>query len=77
MSPDNKYLFSAGCDGSLFIYSVSEQVYVVDRNGSIINAGGALYPAVVSDQEGLLIEDMNNNKSIVDEELADIVLVRK
>ncbi|EGR33214.1 WD repeat protein [Ichthyophthirius multifiliis] len=55
---DGKYAFSAGQDGSLFIYAVSE----------LNNQGNTLK------KENFQIE---NNKSVIDEELADLVLIQK
>lgn len=58
MSPDGRFLFSAGADGSIFIFSVSEYT-----------EGGMRI------QDDDKMDDMSN--SIVDKELADIVLVKK
>jgi hypothetical protein len=33
ISPDSRFLFSAGTDGTMFIFSISEQQVYVDRNG--------------------------------------------
>ena len=33
LSPDNRYLFSAGTDGTLFIFQVSETPIMFDKNG--------------------------------------------
>jgi hypothetical protein len=33
ISPDSRFLFSAGTDGIMFIFAISEQQLYVDRNG--------------------------------------------
>ena len=42
LSPDSKYLFSVGTDGSLFIFSVGEQHIQFDKFGQLIAASNSL-----------------------------------
>jgi hypothetical protein len=84
LSPDSRFLFSAGTDGSLFIYQVSEQIVLYDKLGQVISTS---MTTVMGDHHGLSSEkdgghhggggDLGSGPSIVDESLADIVLVRK
>lgn len=65
LSPDNRYLFSTGSDGSIFMFQISEQLIATESlKGSL---------SLPNEEEKL--DDMVN--SIVDEALADIVLVKK
>ena len=75
LSPDNRYLFSAGSDGTLFIFSVSEAPIMFDKNGVLLNSFG-------DDSDKALLDDLgagatSGGPHVVDEALADIVLVRK
>jgi hypothetical protein len=74
LSPDSKYLFSAGTDGTLFIFSVTEAPIMFDKNGQLTtsNAGDDL-----DKLEDLAGASNGGGPQIVDEALADIVLVRK
>ena len=66
LSPDNRFLFSAGTDGSLFIFQIGEQSILTESiKGQVALSTG----------EEEKIDEMIN--SIVDEALADIVLVKK
>jgi WD40 repeat protein len=40
LSPDGRYLFSAGTDGSLFIFQVSDAPIMFDKSGQLINNFG-------------------------------------
>lgn len=79
ISPDNRFLFSAGSDGTLFIYQIGEQNMILEN--MMMSAGGVknnqlmqqMLDDNMSSQQQL--DDMVN--SIVDEALADIVLVKK
>jgi hypothetical protein len=75
LSPDNRYLFSAGSDGTLFIFSVTEAPIMFDKNGVLLHHFG-------DSSDKALIDDLgaganSSGPQIVDEALADIVLVRK
>jgi len=84
LSPDSRFLFSAGTDGSLFIYQVSEQIVLYDKLGQVVSTS---LTTVGGDHHGLSGDkdgghhgsggDVGSGPSIVDESLADIVLVRK
>ena len=83
LSPDNRFLFSAGTDGSLFIFSVGEQQLTFDKHGQLISnsttavASGHDDDKMVHDGAGSGGPSDSNSHQIVDEALADIVLVRK
>ena len=67
ISPDQKFLFSVGSDGSLFIFSISEQQILFDKNGQL--------QTTHVDTEARIQED--SVVTVVDQALADIVLVKK
>ena len=71
ISPDNKLLFTAGQDGSIFIFNITEQIQSL-RDGS-------LKPSIMI--EDTQVDKKGQNKDprlkIVDDNLADIVLVKK
>lgn len=74
LSPDNRYLFSAGSDGTLFIFSVTEAPIMFDKNGMLLNSFGD------DTDKAALLDDLGagaTGPQVVDEALADIVLVRK
>jgi hypothetical protein len=71
VSPDHRMLFTAGNDGTIFIFNISEQMYNTKDQ--------SLKPVICLD-----IETQNDKKGnrdvrskIVDPELADIVYVKK
>lgn len=64
MSPDGKYAFSAGIDGTIFVFSVTE--YLNEHE---------LYKPIGIEEDKMQTEDFTS--IIVDEALADIVLVKK
>jgi hypothetical protein len=63
ISPDNQYLFTAGGDGTLFTFKITEQAILAD---------GSTKSSMLEEEK---YEEVTN--SIVDEALADIVLVKK
>lgn len=65
-------MFSTGSDGSLFIFSISEQL--MPQEGNMLKAAGATGASVINDPDDKADE---GNNCIVDEALADIVLVKK
>lgn len=67
ISPDQKFLFSVGSDGSLFVFSISEQQIQFDKNGQLHSS--------LADPDARLADD--SALSVVDQALADIVLVKK
>jgi hypothetical protein len=73
LSPDNRYLFSAGSDGTLFIFSVTEALIMFDKNGLLLNSFGD----DLSPSDDLGAGATTGGPQVVDEALADIVLVRK
>lgn len=76
LSPDNRYLFSAGSDGTLFIFSVTEAPIMFDKNGMLLNSfGDDLDKKALHDDLGAAAT--TGGPQVVDEALADIVLVRK
>ncbi len=76
LSPDNRYLFSAGSDGTLFIFSVTEAPIMFDKNGMLLNSfGDDLDKTALLDDLGAAAT--TGGPQVVDEALADIVLVRK
>jgi hypothetical protein len=74
ISPDSRFLFSAGTDGTMFIFAISEQQVYVDRNGLPIMLPAQTNALSADDDE---ISAGPGGLQIVDEALADIVLVRK
>lgn len=66
VSVDGRYVFSAGEDGILFIFQVSE----ITSQGDVITAKSA-------EQKDGGLEELNAKATCVSEELADIVLVHK
>jgi len=67
ISPDSKHLFSIGSDGSLFIFAIQEQPITFDKFGQLVSL-----PTV---EEARLTDEPQS--SVVDQALADIVLVKK
>lgn len=71
LSPDHRLMFSAGQDGSIFIFRITEQIWN--------KKDGSLKPASMQIEDQPM--DNKGNKDyrlkIVDPELADIVLVKK
>jgi WD40 repeat protein len=63
ISPDNQYLFTAGVDGTLFTFKITEQT---------LQSDGSTKSSLLEEDK---YEEVTN--SIVDEALADIVLVKK
>jgi len=63
LSADGKYLFSAGADGNIFIFQVND-----------LNRGAFAKDFPSAPEEGELLED-DNRTSVVDEQLADLLLV--
>lgn len=73
VSPDNQYLFTAGLDGSLFIYNIGEQLMSLKDP--------KVFKRVIQTDESAAANDKKSQKDgkvkIVDPELADIVLVKR
>jgi hypothetical protein len=73
VSPDNMYLFTAGLDGSLFVYNIIEQ--------SMSLKDPRVFKRVIQADESAAANDKKSQKDvkvkIVDPELADIVLVKR
>lgn len=63
LSADGKYLFSAGADGNIFIFQVND-----------LNRGAFAKDFPSPPEEGDFLED-DNRTSVVDEQLADLLLV--
>ena len=70
ISPDNRYLFSTGPDGCLFIFSIGEQSLLADFKSNTLTGAAA---SLLDDEK---MDDIGG-VSVVDEALADIVLVKK
>lgn len=75
---DSRFLFSAGEDGTLFIYHVEEEK--VPEPNEVVTASMA--KAMVEEQANKIykIDDIDNgpeHKAMMDPELANIVLVKK
>tara|TARA_B110000285_G_C15132029_1_gene624285 strand:- start:2036 stop:2317 length:282 start_codon:yes stop_codon:yes gene_type:complete len=72
ITPDNRTLFTAGVDGSIFIYSISEQM---------LNPRDWSFKPVAHSEENTQNDKKEKNKDprlkVVDDELAEIVLVKK
>jgi len=72
LAPDNRTLFTAGTDGSIFIYHISEQM---------LNPRDWTFKAVTSSEDvgqtGKKDKNKDNRLKVVDDDLADIVLVKK
>ncbi len=60
-SPDGRYVFTAGEDGCLFVYQVSE----TNLEGQLLSAG--------ANED----EQVNSRALVVDDQLADVVLVAR
>lgn len=73
LSPDNRYLFSAGTDGTLFIFQLTDTPIQFDKNGMLLSI--PLNESDPSDEFGA--GATTGGPLVVDEALADIVLVRK
>jgi len=71
ITPDNRTLFTAGTDGSIFIYQITEQMFN-PRDGTF---------KPVAHSEDTANDKKEKNKDarlkVVDDDLADIVLVKK
>lgn len=71
ITPDNRTLFTAGIDGSIFIYQISEQM---------LNPRDGTFKPVAHSEETQNDKKEKNKDArlkVVDDELADIVLVKK
>jgi len=71
LTPDNRTLFTAGIDGSIFIYQISEQM---------LNPRDGTFKPVAHSEETQNDKKEKNKDArlkVVDDELADIVLVKK
>lgn len=64
MSPDAKFVFTGGSDGSVFIYSVTE-----------FSSETEIYKPSASEEKKLESKEYRN--LIVDEQLADVVLIKR
>lgn len=67
-SPDGRYVFSAGDDGSIFVFQVSE----ITPDGRIISTKA--HDLKKSIEEG---KDINPRAMVVDEKLSEVVLFTK
>jgi hypothetical protein len=71
ITPDNRTLFTAGIDGSIFIYQITEQM---------LNPRDGTFKPVAHSEETQNDKKEKNKDArlkVVDDELADIVLVKK
>jgi hypothetical protein len=72
ITPDNRTLFTTGIDGSIFIYQITEQMF---------NPRDGTFKAVTHSEENTQNDKKEKNKDarlkVVDDDLADIVLVKK
>lgn len=72
ITPDNRTLFTTGVDGSIFIYHISEQMF---------NPRDGTFKPVAHSEENTQNDKKEKNKDprlkVVDDELAEIVLVKK
>lgn len=64
VSPDSKFVFSGGNDGSIFIYGVTEYLNEVE-----------VYKPTAQEEKKLEAKEFKN--LIVDEALADVVLIKR
>ena len=72
ITPDNRTLFTTGIDGSIFIYQITEQMF---------NPRDGTFKPVTHSEENTQSDKKEKNKDarlkVVDDDLADIVLVKK
>ena len=71
VSPDHRTLFTAGGDGTIFIFNISEQLF----NTKDLSLRPVINLDYDQTNEKKIIKD--NRSKIVDSELADIVFVKK
>lgn len=64
VSPDSKFVFSAGTDGSIFIYSVTEYLNELE-----------IYKPSAEDDK--IVKENEFKNFIVDEELADVAMIKR
>lgn len=75
VSPDNLYLFTAGLDGSLFIFNIQEQAMSIKDPRVFKRLTTTEDAANQGDKKGGSGKD--TKLKIVDPELAEIVLVKR
>lgn len=68
-SPDGRYVFSVGSDGSVFVFQVSE----ISQEGQVYSSktGGEAREAIED------VDKINSKATVVDENLADVVMVAR
>lgn len=66
-SPDGRYVFSVGSDGSVFVFQVSE----ISSEGQVYSSKGEQRDAIED------VDKINSKATVVDENLAEVVMVAR